>query len=744
MNGGRLIPDGGGWDSSMSGNGFKKVAKKVHDLGLKFGIHVMRGISVQAYNANTPILDPIKGGAFESSGRIWRARDIGMTDRRCKWMQHGFMSVNTDLAAGRAFLRQHSAVAMAVYVLGPLIFFFSLLLRRGLSECVTENQELASLPPRGWNSYDSFDWVINEKDFLQNAEMVSKRLRAHGYEYAVVDYLWYRKREKNASRDSEGLDVIDEWGRLVPEPRRWPSSKDGKGFKEVAKRVHDLGLKFGIHVMRGISVQAYKANTPILDPIKGVAFEESGRIWRARDIGMSDRRCKWMPHGFMSVNTDLAAGRAFLRSLYQQYAEWGVDFVKNDCVFGDDLDVKEISAVSKILKELDRPIVYSLSPGSIVTPNMGKEVRSFVNMYRITGDDWDTWKDVHYHFNVARDFAAANLIGAEGLNGKSWPDMDMLPLGWLTVPGMNRGPFRKCNLTLAEQRTQITLWSMVKSPLMFGGDMRKIDKTTLKLITNPTILEIDHFSQNNMEILDFISTKDTGSSNRISSHSRKLKDEKNVLSLTSCKDHKARGWVIGSHDEELGQICWKDSLESKDQSPFCLYRRRPLLTSKEKSIDKQQYQGKFLLLGKNTKDFCLETSTDRKLTSSELEISSLASCKRNANQMWELNHNGTLVNCYSGLCATKETMKATANDAEARAWIAIGRKGQIYVAFFNLSSEKRLISAKIKDLVGALHLGFSRCKGTEIWSGKDIKPAERLLSVVVPSHGCALFDLTCN
>lgn len=34
----------------------------------------------------------------------------------------------------------------------------------------------------------------------------------------------------------------------------------------------------------------------------------------------------WMPHGFMSVNTKLGAGKAFLRSLYEQYAEWGVDF----------------------------------------------------------------------------------------------------------------------------------------------------------------------------------------------------------------------------------------------------------------------------------------------------------------------------------------------------------------------------------------------------------------------------------
>lgn len=85
------------------------------------------------------------------------------------------------------------------------------------------------------------------------------------FQYAVVDYLWYRKLVPGAYVDSLGFDVIDEWGRMIPDPGRWPSSKGGKGFSEVAKKVHDMGLKFGFHVMRGISTQAVNANTPILD-----------------------------------------------------------------------------------------------------------------------------------------------------------------------------------------------------------------------------------------------------------------------------------------------------------------------------------------------------------------------------------------------------------------------------------------------------------------------------------------------
>ena len=84
-------------------------------------------------------------------------------------------------------------------------------------------------------------------------------------QYVVVDYLWYRKKVKGAHIDSEGIDLIDEWGRMVPDPERWPSSRGGKGFTEIAKKVHDIGLKFGIHVMKGISTQAVNANTLIYD-----------------------------------------------------------------------------------------------------------------------------------------------------------------------------------------------------------------------------------------------------------------------------------------------------------------------------------------------------------------------------------------------------------------------------------------------------------------------------------------------
>ncbi|KHN29020.1 Alpha-galactosidase [Glycine soja] len=613
----------------------------------------------------------------------------------------------------------------------------------------------ASLPPRGWNSYDSFCWTISEDEFLQSAEMVSQRLKAHGYQFVVVDYLWYRKKVKGAYPDSLGFDVIDEWGRMIPDPGRWPSSIGGKGFSEVANKVHSLGLKFGIHVMRGISTQAVNANTPILDITKGGAYQESGRVWRAKDIAMPERACAWMPHGFMSVNTKLGAGRAFLKSLYEQYAAWGVDLVKHDCVFGDDLDLNEISYVSEVLSVLNRPIVYSLSPGTSVTPAMAKDVSGLVNMYRITGDDWDKWEDVKAHFDVTRDFSTANMIGGKGLKGNSWPDLDMLPFGWLTDPGSNEGPHRFSKLTLEEKRTQMTLWSLAKSPLMYGGDVRRIDPTTYELITNPTLLEINYFSSNNMEacepsnflgnyrhfpyITSSINLKHPGGKER------RLKKGIHSLGLTSCSESKARGWSIESLNQDLERICWKKGLENKHQAPFCVHKRELQFRLDGVSMYQEDYRGKHQLVATDRMKFCLDASPRRKVTSKEFKRGTFSPCRWDSNQIWELNSNGTMVNSYSGLCATVEYIEANVNSGGIRSWIATGRTGEIYLAFFNLSEQKTEIYAKTSYLAKVLpDKSITSCKGEEVWSGTDVITTQGTISMNVEIHGCALFVLNCN
>ncbi|XP_010528096.1 PREDICTED: probable alpha-galactosidase B [Tarenaya hassleriana] len=659
------------------------------------------------------------------------------------------LAFGLDAMDGPSINRVGSTGFLSSRVSWFIVFF--IFLNLSLLSISVGSSERAIAPPRGWNSYDSFCWIISEEEFLQSAEIVSQRLHPHGYEYVVVDYLWYRRKVEGAYTDSHGFDVIDQWGRVQPDPERWPSSKDGKGFTEVANKVHGMGLKFGIHVMAGISTQAFNSNTLILDPVTGDAYQESGRQWRAQDIGVKEKACAWMPHGFMSVNTKLGAGRAFLKSLYLQYAEWGVDFIKHDCVFGDDFNLDEITYVSEVLRELNRPVLYSLSPGTSVTPAMAKEVSSLVNMYRITGDDWDSWKDVLAHFDVSRDMSASDMIGAEGLLGKSWPDLDMLPLGWLTDPGSNFGPHRPCRLTLDEQRTQMTLWAIAKSPLMFGGDVRNLDDGTYSLITNPTLLDINSYGSNTKEF-PYVTGINVSTRKRKNNPREPTEGDmttKLAFGLTSCKEPKASEWSISGLDENHRQICWNQNLQSNKlaRRPFCLYNRKRRIASDEELRQNQIYRGKLhVVTSDRTASSCLGASPKQRLTSKDYSRGALSPCKADdANQMWELHRNGTLQNGYSGLCAVLKQVAAGSNGV--RAWISRGRSGEVYLAFFNLNEVKTEISAKVGDLSKALpdkNLEGASCESSELWSGQRFGPTKDSVSIQVPPHGSALFTLSCS
>ncbi|KAM0916037.1 hypothetical protein ACQ4PT_010441 [Festuca glaucescens] len=607
-----------------------------------------------------------------------------------------------------------------------------------------EDGQLTMLPPRGWNSYDSFSWTIDEAAFLHNAQIMADKLLPHGYQYAVIDFLWYRKNVNGSTKDSYGFDNIDQWGRPFPDPDRFPSSKGGKGFKQIADKVHAMGLKFGIHLMNGINTQAVNASTPILDIDTGNAYVEDGRQWTASDIGLTHRTCAWMSDGFMSVNTDVGAGRAFLRSLYRQYADWGVDFVKVDCIFGTDYSPKEIVAVSEVLKELERPVVLSISPGTKVTPALAENITRHVGMYRITGDDWDSWKDVLPHFDVARSFADAKMIGATGLQGRSWPDLDMLPFGRLTDAGVNEGPHRSTNLTFDEQRTQMLLWSMVKSPLMYGGDLRHLDDDTFNLITHPTLLKINHHSENNKEF-NYIQSERTSKSDEQFSGSNSVDQTNNdglVIGLGTCSDESASGWRSSSEDH----ICRSYETQNGNAS-FCISKAKLLPTSDGVTLNKEENQAKFRLAGIDNDDGCLDASVSPWQPSSASLTPMFSTCEGHAKQVWELTKKGHLVSSYSGLCATVESNKeGELKTSGAQAWIATGNKGEIYVAFFNLDTVSRKIAVRVPDLEKGVGIKLGRkhlCSCTEVWSGKSRSLSKGDISVVVSSHGSMLFEIQC-
>lgn len=333
----------------------------------------------------------------------------------------------------------------------------------------------------GWNSFDCYGSAVTEEEFRANVDVMAEVLKPHGWEYAVVDFCWSHPDPGPCHNPHQGVGFspmlhCDEHGRLVPAPNRFPSSAHGAGFKPLADYVHSKGLKFGIHIMRGIPYQ--------------VAFEDMlvcDRQVRARDIALMDSTCTWLNH-MRGVDVAKPGGQAYYDSLFELYAEWGVDFVKVDDILADghpDSDgpyhAAEIEAIGRAIEKSGRPMVLSLSPGD--APKVKVEhVVDHANMWRMSSDFWDDWKKLKRMFDLARWWAPHRRPGR-------WPDADMLPLGRLSKRGP-KGPERDSWFTAAEQKTLMTLWTIFRSPLMFGGALVDLDEATKNLLTNDAVLAV--------------------------------------------------------------------------------------------------------------------------------------------------------------------------------------------------------------------------------------------------------------
>ena len=347
--------------------------------------------------------------------------------------------------------------------------------------------KLAKTPPMGWNSWDCFGVSVTEAEVRANAEYMAKHLKQFGWEYVVVDLDWYAPDAHKDNYKKPGLkQLIDEYGRLIPDPVKFPSSAGGKGFKPLADYVHRLGLKFGIHIMRGIPVQAVEQNTPILG-----STDTAGEISQPVDV------CYWYKsnHGIRMVKP---GGQAYYDSITKLYAEWGVDFIKADDMNSwdgegrhDPYHTDEIGGLAAGIAKTGRPMVLSLSPGAARLCN-ANHLRQHANMWRISFDFWDNWDALKKQFDRCNLWAPYVTEGA-------WPDADMLPIGRIGIRGEVGDP-RATHFTPDEQYTLMTLWCIFRSPLMFGGHLPESDELSLKQITNAEAMSVNQASSNNREL----------------------------------------------------------------------------------------------------------------------------------------------------------------------------------------------------------------------------------------------------
>lgn len=321
-------------------------------------------------------------------------------------------------------------------------------------------------PPMGWNSYDYYDTTVTEADIKANADYMAEHLKGFGWEYIVVDIAWYsceagQQRDKYQYVPFAKMEM-DEYSRLLPDVKRFPSSKGGKGFAPLAEYVHSLGLKFGIHIMRGIPRRAAYMRTKI-----------KGTNLTANEIANPSSICYWNPDMY-GVNPKAEGAQEYYDSLLELYASWGVDFIKCDdiCRMDAGSSKDEIKMLHNAIEKCGRKIVLSLSPGPAIVDEQDFYHEN-ANMWRITDDFWDRWELLLDMFDRCKKWQPYVRMGG-------YPDCDMLPLGKL---GKGFGQERDTNFTYDEQKTMMTLWCIFRSPLMIGAELTKLDADTMELLT---------------------------------------------------------------------------------------------------------------------------------------------------------------------------------------------------------------------------------------------------------------------
>jgi hypothetical protein len=358
---------------------------------------------------------------------------------------------------------------------------------------------LAPTPPLGWNSWDAYGLTIDEADFKANVSVLAG-IKQLGWKYAVIDEGWYMEDPFGGSVAKEKY-IFDKYGRLIPAINRFPSAANGAGLKPLADWVHKQGLQFGIHLIRGIPRESVVANTPI-----------AGSKFTAADAGDTSDVCPW-DQGNYGVKDD-AAGQAWYDSMIGLYASWGVDYFKVDCISSRPYKLSEIRQIAAAIKKSGRPIILSLSPGPAPFDHAA-EFGQYAQMWRTSDDHWDVWHVDHkpptgpgdsgeFPFGT-RDAFARIFQWRTYFKPGNWPDDDMLPFGSLT-PHPGWGEPRESRLTHDEERTELTLWAISRSPLILGANLTKLDDFTRSLITQKEVLQMNQTISQSHEIVTLPAT----------------------------------------------------------------------------------------------------------------------------------------------------------------------------------------------------------------------------------------------
>lgn len=310
--------------------------------------------------------------------------------------------------------------------------------RRGFQ--VVCGDTLALTPHMGWNSWYVWEGHVTDKIMRDAADaMVASGMKDHGYQYVNIDDCWAVKPGSNDP--SLGGAARDAQGRVNPN-QRFPD------MKALTDYIHSKGLKAGIYTSPG--------------PLTCGGHEGA--------------------YGHEAADA-------------QRFADWGYDFLKYDwCSYGDKAKGNSVPEFRKpydlmggILRRQERDMILNLCQyGMGDVWNWGKDCG---------GHSWRTAGDLGGSFGgipvaLFRDgfdvYTQKELYKHGGPGG--WNDPDYLLLGFLSNWQGGTAP---TPLSPNEQYAHVSLWCLVAAPLIFSGDITRLDEFTAGLLNNDEVIDVD-------------------------------------------------------------------------------------------------------------------------------------------------------------------------------------------------------------------------------------------------------------
>jgi hypothetical protein len=311
--------------------------------------------------------------------------------------------------------------------------------------------------------------VSSQTDETEALALHDSGLQALGYDYFNQDDGWY------VCPGRQGPSV-DGNGRWVTDEQLFPPGPNGEnGIAALARYVHGLGLKFGIYVTPGISRQAVAENTPVL-----------GTPYTADEITSDKRENNYNCGGMVGLDYAKPGAQAFVNSIVDEFAAWGVDYIKLDGI--TNANRPDIAAWSAAIRQTGRPMQLDVTEGRFTTALAG--------MLDEDATQWENTADIECYEcekepssfpltdyrNVKLRFKTlANWHAFSGSQFEAYDDFDSVEVGNCEGDG----------LTVPARETVLSLWSLASSPLIIGTNLTELCKTDLDMLENTSVLAVD-------------------------------------------------------------------------------------------------------------------------------------------------------------------------------------------------------------------------------------------------------------